>query len=98
METKKDYGTAPTEDTIEITLEDLEDVPVNAPQPSQRIYGKAEKVDTIEISWDDLNEPDLPQKKSYGAMPVYNNTAGYEKKGKKIEAQGVVYPLLVGRV
>ena len=98
METKKDYGTAPTEDTIEITLEDLEDVPVNAPQPSQRIYGKAEKVDTIEISWDDLNEPDLPQKKSYGAMPVYNNTAGYEKKGKKIEAQGVVYPLLVGLV
>ncbi len=104
---KNDYGSVNSEDTIEITLEDLE----NEPEP-QRVYGTVQSEDTLEITWDDLNAPDptpttfgsVPNytgatgKQSYGAVPNYANVAGYEKKGKKIEAQGVVYPLLVGLV
>ena len=104
---KNEYGSVNNEDTIEITLEDLED----EPQP-QRVYGTVQSEKTLEITWDDLNAPDptpttygsAPNytggstKQSYGSVPNYANVAGFEKKGKKIEAQGVVYPLLVGLV
>ena len=100
------YGSVNSEDTIEITLEDLEE----DPQPQQRVYGTVQAEKNIEITWDDLNAPDptpnsygsVPNygggstKQSYGAVPNYGSVAGYEKKGKKIESQGVVYPLLVG--
>lgn len=96
MEDNKNYGQVENTDTIEITLEDLEDVPVNNVSTPQKIYGKAQKVDTIEITWDDLNEPDSQPKNVYGSVPNYSNVAGYEKKGKKIESQNIFYPALIG--
>lgn len=97
MDENKNYGQVENTDTIEITLEDLEDIPVkNTPSNPQKVYGKAEKVDTIEITWDDLNTPDPEPKNVYGSVPNYSNVTGFEKKGKKIEKENIFYPALIG--
>ena len=97
---ENNYGKAPENDTIEITLEDLEDVPTKTPSaPAGKVYGTVKQENNIEITWDDLKEPaSTSGGKSYGAVPNYQNVAGFEKKGKKIESQGLVYPALVGLV
>lgn len=98
MEEKKIYGEAQTPDTIEITLEDLEDVPQpnNVSQANTKVYGTVQEQDSITITWDDLNDTSTPASQTYGAVPNYANTATFVKKGKKVDVQSVVYPALVG--
>lgn len=98
MEEKKNYGEAEIPDTIEITLEDLEDVqqPNNSSQANSRVYGTVQEQDSITITWDDLNDTSVPTSQNYGAVPNYTNTSDYAKKGKKVDVKSVVYPAIVG--
>ena len=90
-ENSKNYGSVSEPDTIEITLEDLEE--------ESPVYGTVREESTINITWDDLNDiPAAPSGTDYGSVPDYSGTDMYAKKGKKIESQGVVYPALVGLV
>ena len=95
---KKSYGSVENEDTIEITLEDLEDMPVvETNKEPKKIYGKVTEVDTIEITWDDLNTPDKPKHTSiYGTVPNYASGMNFEKSSKKIHSQSLVYPAIIG--
>lgn len=95
MDNKRSYGKVDDIDTIEITLEDLEDVPEKKVSSANRkVYGTVNYEDTIVITLDDLKE-EAPKGKTYGSVPDYTDTVSFAKKGK-IEQKSIIYPSVLG--